>query len=58
MELEKNNSLFTDLTDDEVTALNGGYRRCIVRRVYRCFWRRTWFGVRRVCAFQIQRFCY
>jgi hypothetical protein len=57
MELEKNNSLFTDLTEDETAALNGGYR-CIIRRTYACVWRRTWFGIRRVCAFQIRRICY
>lgn len=51
MDLEKNNSLFTDLTDDEVTALNGGYHRCVRRFVRRCFRRRTWYGFAIFCRF-------
>jgi hypothetical protein len=47
----ENNSMFTDLTEDEVVALNGGYHRCFRRFVRRCFLRRTWYGLFRICRY-------
>jgi hypothetical protein len=58
MELEKNNSLFTDLTEDETAALNGGYHRCFRRFVRRCFRRWTWYGPIFVCRFVPVIICY
>ncbi|BAU14823.1 hypothetical protein LEP3755_53760 [Leptolyngbya sp. NIES-3755] len=50
---DNNKPIFTDLTEDEAAALNGG-TRCFWVRV--CRWVRNWYGFQFACVWAVR--CY